>query len=651
MRSTDVGRSTADDRGRAQAPRRAGTPHPAPGRAPRQAEPAVRPSALARGVAAAPALLRSVQRTAGNATATQMLHQARATAPDAGPPHHTEQAEPAVRGGADTGEPAVQQQPGRAAVALPAVQRHQHQHPEQQGQATPPPPTVQRSSVADVLRSPGQPLPAALRSEMEQRLGSDFSDVRLHTGSAAQRSAREISARAYTSGHHVVVGAGGADKHTLAHELTHVIQQRQGPVSGTDNGGGLRISDPADHYERAAESNARRVMSRAVPRPSAAPGTDHAHAHTREDAYEGKRRGPGAAGVQRMTRANPPDAGAADDPRKAVEELKERAEKLGRWHANYDAVFDDLLNELPSTFRVDGADDCSDQVATIVAKGAEGFKGTPGQGLPVQILNYVNNGGTSAPGAGGLGSMVIKDRALIGRPAFAPSTMTTRSVAPGQHRRHIIAWHNIRELLNRAYQGHGQTLITYLESKLGDDQVDQDMAQQANTAMGNLPKAAYGKAGEADGRVLMAAAYVMNSSVDNLWVGPGQENTEINRLSRSLQERLAGITPGGLADWRKSLESASYKSPLAKGMRDSVVNRIDTLGTDDGNTLGHVRDFVWKEVIPHLETDEPQGNTATPANQEVVEVGKKVFDAVFNEDQTPNIDVVLDAINVLWTGA
>ncbi|MFJ5725631.1 DUF4157 domain-containing protein [Streptomyces sp. NPDC093149] len=95
---------------------------------------------------------------------------------------------------------------------------------------------------------------------MESRLGADFSDVLIHDDSAARASAAEVGARAYTSGNHVVIGDGGADRHTLAHELTHVIQQRQGPVAGTDNGAGLKVSDPSDRFERDAEANARRVM-------------------------------------------------------------------------------------------------------------------------------------------------------------------------------------------------------------------------------------------------------------------------------------------------------------------------------------------------------------------------------------------------------
>jgi hypothetical protein len=124
------------------------------------------------------------------------------------------------------------------------------------------PASVQRAAVRDVLRSAGRPLDPAVREDMEARLGADFSRVRIHTGPAASRSANGIGAQAYTSREHVVLGDGAADRHTLAHELTHVIQQRQGPVAGTDNGEGLRVSHPHDHHEQAAEANARHALQR-----------------------------------------------------------------------------------------------------------------------------------------------------------------------------------------------------------------------------------------------------------------------------------------------------------------------------------------------------------------------------------------------------
>jgi hypothetical protein len=72
---------------------------------------------------------------------------------------------------------------------------------------------------------------------MESRFGHDFGDVRVHTGAQAASSARALGASAYTVGSHIVVGDGymagsAAGQRLLAHELTHVIQQRAG--SGLD---------------------------------------------------------------------------------------------------------------------------------------------------------------------------------------------------------------------------------------------------------------------------------------------------------------------------------------------------------------------------------------------------------------------------------
>ncbi|SEE00961.1 DUF4157 domain-containing protein [Streptomyces sp. TLI_105] len=155
---------------------------------------------------------------------------------------------------------ALQRAVGNAAFAA-AVQRGTHVHGAGCGHAPENGQTVQRSSVPDVLRSAGRPLEDSVRADMESRLGADFSDVRVHTDAAAKASAAEMGARAYTSGSHVVIGQGGGDRHTLAHELTHVIQQRQGPVAGTDDGSGLRVSDPSDRFEREAEANAVRALA------------------------------------------------------------------------------------------------------------------------------------------------------------------------------------------------------------------------------------------------------------------------------------------------------------------------------------------------------------------------------------------------------
>ncbi len=73
--------------------------------------------------------------------------------------------------------------------------------------------TASVSSRADgakkqVIASPGAPLPAADRQWFGSRLGADLSSVRVHSDSAAARSAEELDARAYTTGAHIVFGRG-----------------------------------------------------------------------------------------------------------------------------------------------------------------------------------------------------------------------------------------------------------------------------------------------------------------------------------------------------------------------------------------------------------------------------------------------------------
>jgi hypothetical protein len=78
----------------------------------------------------------------------------------------------------------------------------------------------------------GRPLDAPTRSFFEPRFGRDFSFVRVHVGAEAAESARSVNALAFTLGRDVVFADGAYAPHTqsgrrlLAHELTHVVQQR-----------------------------------------------------------------------------------------------------------------------------------------------------------------------------------------------------------------------------------------------------------------------------------------------------------------------------------------------------------------------------------------------------------------------------------------
>lgn len=82
------------------------------------------------------------------------------------------------------------------------------------------------------LKTGGKPMDERERSFFEPRFGRDFSAVRLHTDVRAARSASNLNAHAYTYGNDIVFGANryapntAAGKKLMAHELTHVVQQR-----------------------------------------------------------------------------------------------------------------------------------------------------------------------------------------------------------------------------------------------------------------------------------------------------------------------------------------------------------------------------------------------------------------------------------------
>src|ERR1041385_6282466 len=87
------------------------------------------------------------------------------------------------------------------------------------------------SSFLATRRGRGQPLDSQTRGFMESRFGHDFSRVRVHADREAAQSAERLRASAYTAGSDVVFGAGAFDRKRLAHELTHVVQQRGGGAS------------------------------------------------------------------------------------------------------------------------------------------------------------------------------------------------------------------------------------------------------------------------------------------------------------------------------------------------------------------------------------------------------------------------------------
>jgi hypothetical protein len=114
--------------------------------------------------------------------------------------------------------------------------------------------------VHQVVNTPGHPLDPAILDAMESGFGHDFSRVRVHADEHASASARAIGAPAYTVGPHIAFDAGrytpqtSAGRGLLAHELAHVVQQRNAGALGNDEGLTLWSSAPAEHEAAAAQA-------------------------------------------------------------------------------------------------------------------------------------------------------------------------------------------------------------------------------------------------------------------------------------------------------------------------------------------------------------------------------------------------------------
>ena len=107
-------------------------------------------------------------------------------------------------------------------------------------------------------RGSGQGLSSSLQERFGGGLGDSLSDVRVHTDDTADALAGSVSAKAFTTGNDVYFAKGeynpGSEQgnHLLAHELSHVVQQRGAPTSGP-----LQVSMPGDSLETQADEAAK----------------------------------------------------------------------------------------------------------------------------------------------------------------------------------------------------------------------------------------------------------------------------------------------------------------------------------------------------------------------------------------------------------
>ena len=95
----------------------------------------------------------------------------------------------------------------------------------------------------------GQALDSGLQQRMGQAMGADFSQVKIHTDTQADRFNQAIQAKAFTTGQDVFFQQGAYNPTSptgqglIAHELTHVVQQTGNGIQRTSAGEQISISN------------------------------------------------------------------------------------------------------------------------------------------------------------------------------------------------------------------------------------------------------------------------------------------------------------------------------------------------------------------------------------------------------------------------
>lgn len=114
------------------------------------------------------------------------------------------------------------------------------------------------SGRINAQRGSGTPLDTGTRNTMESSFGTSFADVRVHTDAESDALNRSISAKAFTTGSDIFFrkDTSPGDHGLLAHELTHVVQQRAMTHSGP-----MSVGPAGDSYEQQADAAASEVTS------------------------------------------------------------------------------------------------------------------------------------------------------------------------------------------------------------------------------------------------------------------------------------------------------------------------------------------------------------------------------------------------------
>ena len=176
----------------------------------------------------------------------------------------------------------------------------------------------------------------------------------------------------------------------------------------------------------------------------------------------------------------------------------------------------------------------------------------------------------SDSGGSGFGSLDTSGKEFEGRPAFPEITQKSITLKAGQHRRHILAWHDLREFMQIAYAAKRDSVIMTIAKtcETPDPATAYAVGEAFGLVMKGREKTKNTTAQLTDEEWLKVGLFIMNGNPRNLWAGKGTTNSAINTAQMAMTKDLAAATTfaalGQLATkWSADKGKAIYNASTA----------------------------------------------------------------------------------------
>ena len=365
-------------------------------------------------------------------------------------------------------------------------------------------------------------LPDQLKSGIESLSGLSMDHVRVHYNSSQPA---QLNALAYAQGSDIHL-APGQEQH-LPHEAWHVVQQAQGRVKPT-----LQMKDGVPVNDDTGLEHEADLMGGKAAQRMRVQNARHDPVASRSTPVHNV--------IQRVIVV----------PGDYLTGLYDKNRDDPEWDTHWNIALSQIVskpqfNEFTPKL-IDDEDESHIRILLGIMEGLAGLsndKPNPYK-IAMDAVRWAA-GIESDSGGSGFGSLDTSASPISGRPAFPAITQTNVPLKGGQHRRHIMPWHSIREFVSMAYDAKPQVVIGTIWKMFGkppDLAVEQAFAEAYKHVVSNREKTGASEEAFSNKEWLKVGLFVMNGNPRNLWAGKGSTNSAINTAQMHMNAALDKLT-------------------------------------------------------------------------------------------------------------